>query len=77
MERFPQRPDLPYQLLLLEHSGVLLKAAPESAPCTLGKSGIHEVGLISPNCKLHGFKVVMKQMWLGSLQSHLMVVTFH
>ena len=69
VERFPQRPDLPYQLLMYEHSGVLLKGAPK----------VHlRPGVWYSNSRsyLTQLQIAWVQgryeaMWLGSLQCQI------
>ena len=69
MHRFPKRPDLPYQLLLLEPTGSMLKSAP---------NGMLRLGqwYSKPHSYMSQLHVAWAQgryedMWLGSLQSQV------
>jgi len=69
MQRYPQRPDLPYQLLMLEPTGSLLKLAP--------KSLLHPGQWYSkpqsyfPQLQVAWVQGRFESMWLGSLKAHV------
>ena len=67
--RFPKRPDLPYQLLLLEPSGLLLKSAPKDF-LRPGRCYSNAHSFLT-QLQIAWVQGRYEAMWLGSLRSQI------
>ena len=69
MTRFPQRPDLPYQVLMLEPTGCLLKMAPKAM--LRPNQWYSRAHSYLPQLQVAWVQGRYEQMWLGSLKSQV------